>query len=165
MKRKLVNRSCSGSGESNYRLRPMLMADLPAVRQLERACSPTPWPTLFFRRLLRRRTSCWVYEHHGEVVGYGVMQCMRGWAHIMNLCIAPTVRRRGLGKKMLIHLLREARRSGATRAWLEVHATNLLAVTLYKTLGFSIRYRRKGYYHTSPQRQRDALVMLGRLED
>lgn len=142
------------------RLRPILTADLPAVLRLERQSYPTPWHGWYYRRLLRRRASCWVFEQNAMIVGYGVMRYSRGWAHIMNLCIAPHFRRRGLGRRMLLHLLREAQGKGARRAWLEVHPDNRVAIALYRSLGFATQYRRRGYYRASPQRQRDALIMI-----
>lgn len=145
------------------RLRSMSVADVSAVLQLERQSYPTPWPACFFRRMLRRRASCWVYERNGMILGYGVMRCSREWAHILNLCIARRYRRGGLGRRMLIHMMRAAQRCGAKLVWLEVHPDNRGAINLYKSLGFSIRYRRKDYYRYSPQRQRDALIMVSKL--
>lgn len=150
---------------ATIQLRPMSTAELPAVLRLERQSYPTPWAACFFRRLLRRRASCWVFEENGVIVGYGIMLCVREWAHIMNLCVSARFRRRGLGRRMLIHLMSVAHSRGAKRAWLEVHPTNRGAIALYRSLGFSIRTRRKDYYRYSAQRQRDALVMwrpLGR---
>lgn len=138
-------------------------ADLPEVLRLERQCQQTPWPAYFFRRLLRRPASCWVYAIESRVIGYGIMLQSREWTHIMNLCIAPSQRRYGLGRKMLLHLLSEARRLGAKRAWLEVHPDNHSAIALYKRLGFTTQYRRKGYYRHYPQRQGDALLMVCKL--
>jgi ribosomal-protein-alanine N-acetyltransferase len=141
----------------------MSTADLPAELRLERQSYPAPWHAWFFRRLLRRRASCWVLEQGGIVCGYGVMRCVRGWAHIMNLCVAQDRRRRGLGRKMLIQLMKKGHHCGAGRAWLEVHPDNRGAIALYRSLGFRTQLRRKGYYLHSPQRQRDALIMTCKL--
>jgi ribosomal-protein-alanine N-acetyltransferase len=140
-------------------LRPMSEADLAAILRLEKLSYPMPWPGWFFRRLLRGDSSCWVYEQNGVVVAYGIVRCMRDLAHLMNLCVAPGFRRRGLGRKMLLHLMQVARSRGARRTWLEVRPDNRVAIALYKSLGFSVRMRRKGYYRNAQQRQRDALVM------
>jgi ribosomal protein S18 acetylase RimI-like enzyme len=52
--------------------------------------------------------------------------------------------------------LDEARRRGAAQVLLEVRASNEMAQSLYKSLGFRFAGRRRDYYR-SPQE--DALVM------
>lgn len=156
---KRITRASSTAAQAAIHLRPMSAADLVTVLSLERQCHPRSWPACFFRRLLRSRASCWVFEKDGVVVGYGIMRCLRDKAHIMNLCISPAYRQHGLGRKMLIHLMTVAQNRGAKQAWLEVFPTNRLAIALYRRLGFRSSYRRKGYYRYAPQRQRDALAM------
>ncbi len=151
------------TGEFNIRMRPMNAADLPSVISLERQTYACPWPAFFFRRLWRANAECWVYERNGRIIGYGVLRCVNHWAHIMNMCVARGYRRRGLGRRMLTHLMQLARRSGATHAWLEVKPGNTNAIALYRCLGYRTAGRYKGYYRYGPQRRRDALVMCRRL--
>jgi len=139
------------------------MADLPAVLRLERQSYPRPWPASFFRHLIRGHAFGYIYELDDAVIGYGVMRCSRKRAHIMNINIAPRFRRQGLGRRMLIQMMNTAHRCKAMISWLEVHSENRGAIALYRNLGFSIQYRRKGYYRCSPQRQRDALIMTCKL--
>jgi ribosomal-protein-alanine N-acetyltransferase len=145
--------------EATIRLRPMIAADLHVVIGLERQTYPHPWPAFFFRRLLRGNASCWVYESGGAVIGYGIMRPVRNGAHIMNICLAPSYRHRGLGRRMMLHLMSVAHRQGATLAWLEVKPTNDNAIALYRSMGFRVSRRCKGYYRSAPQRQHDALLM------
>lgn len=140
------------------RLRPMRTSDLPAVYRLEVMSQPMPWPLPFFRRQLRTGASCWVLTEGEAVIGFGIVAVARGMAHVMNMCIAPACRRRGLGRRLMLHLLDVARRHHCKRVWLEVRATNRPAVTLYRRLGFRTRLVAKGYYRTRRGRQ-NALVM------
>lgn len=141
----------------------MKQRDLPAVLRIERATYSLAWSMLFFVRALRAGWSCWVLQdNRGVLLGYGVMRCSRGWAHIMNLCVAPGRRRRGLGRMLLLHLLDQARSLGARQAWLEVRPTNVPAIRLYEQLGFQRKYRRRSYY-PDPNGYEDALVMARRL--
>jgi ribosomal-protein-alanine N-acetyltransferase len=144
------------------RLHPMHVSDLPAVYMLERQCQPDPWPLWFFRRLLRRGASCWVLEDNGEIVGFGIVNMVRRWAHIMNMCVAPGYRRRGLGRRILIHLLAMAKLRHAQHAWLEVRPTNRPAILLYRKMGFRKKHVRKDYYRSRRGRQ-NAIVMARRL--
>lgn len=150
--------------DATIRLRPMTAADLRAVIRLDHQTYPHPWPAFFFRRLLRGNAGCWVYERRGDVIGYGIMRPIREWVHIMNICVAPPYRGRGLGRRMLLKLMDEAVHRGARRAWLEVKPTNSKAIALYRGMGFRVSKRYKGYYRYDPQRRRDALVMWRSLE-
>lgn len=146
----------------HLRLRPMHEADLPAVYMLEKLCQPAPWPLWYFRRLLRKGASCWVLEHSGEIVGFGIVSIVRHWAHIMNMCVSPGHRRHGLGRQVLIHLLATAKLRHASHVWLEVRPTNRPAILLYRKQGFRKKHIRKDYYQTRRGRQ-DAIVMARRL--
>lgn len=143
-------------------LRPMCIADLPAVLQVERAAYSTPWSEAIFRDCLRVRYCCLVAASGTLLVGHGVMSVAAGECHILNLCIHPHRHRQGLGRRLLRQLLRLARRQDADTAFLEVRASNRAAMALYQTEGFDEIGRRQGYYphpqQGNPARE-DAVVM------
>lgn len=143
-------------------IRPMTERDVAAVMRIERLSYPYPWPAVFFLRGLRSGWSCWVLAPNGVVKGYGVMRLRKGWAHIMNLCVAPACRGQGLGRRLLAHLLTVAAAEGAGRAWLEVRPDNHPAVRLYQSMGFRFKHRHPDYYRTRRGRQ-DALVLVRRI--
>ncbi len=141
----------------------MKEGDLPRVLAIERHSYPTPWPAWFFRRQLRAGASCWVFEKGDDILGYGVLRLRgSGWAHVMNVCVAPGQRGCGLGRKLLTHLLASARTQHAHRAWLEVRPNNYAAIMLYRSLGFRKFRVRKNYYSPSSD-SRDAVIMVCRL--
>lgn len=136
----------------------MRESDLAGVHRLEKLSQPVPWPLPFFRRQLRGRASCWVLEKGGVIIGFGIVAFVEDWAHIMNMCVAPAYRRRGLGRRMMLHLLEIARRRQCRRVWLEVRRSNRPAILLYGKLDFRVKRIRKNYYRTR-QGLRDGLVM------
>jgi len=69
-----------------------------------------------------------------------------GQADIQTIAIAPSARRRGLGRALMVALLDEARRRGAAQVFLEVRADNPAAQTLYASLGFEQIAVRPRYY-------------------
>lgn len=141
----------------------MRMVDLEQVMGNERGCYTQPWPAWLMRLVLRSGASCWVVEGAGGVLGHGVVNLEpRGAAHIMNICIAAPYRRRGLGRKLLAHMLQVARARGARQVWLEVRPDNGAAITLYRRMGFRKAGVRKGYYREGVGRL-DALVMVAEL--
>ncbi len=144
------------------RVRPMTEADLVTVMAIERAAYEFPWTEGIFRDCLRVGYCCWVLEEAGAVRGYGIMSVGAGEAHLLNLCIAPEVQRRGLGRRLLRHLLALARYHGASTVLLEVRKSNRRALRLYRGMGFREIGLRRDYYPAAQGRE-DALVLARRL--
>ncbi|GAB6043226.1 ribosomal protein S18-alanine N-acetyltransferase [Endothiovibrio diazotrophicus] len=140
------------------RLRPMSAADLVTVMRVERAGYRHPWSEGIFNDCLQAGHLCWMAELDGEVVGHGVMMVAAGEAHILNVCVHPDHQGRGVGRRILNHLLHLARRRDADMALLEVRPSNTAAVALYDSLGFNEIGRRPNYYPARNGRE-DALMM------
>ena len=138
--------------------RPMLVADLDAVVEIEKASMPSPWSKELFEEELKREAARYfVAELDNEVVGYmGYWEAPQE-AHIINLAIAPKFRQKGFGAQMLDHCLEFARKKGAGLATLEVRTSNEAAQALYAKSGFRTVAIRKKYYSDN---QEDAVVML-----
>ena len=139
------------------RFRPMQADDIGAVVLLEHAVYPFPWSEQIFRDCLRVGYDCWVVDAGGEVSGYAVMSMGAGECHILNLCVAPALRRQGAGRALLTMLLRRARQAGTLHAFLEVRPSNAAAIALYESMGFERIGLRRGYYQAKGGRE-DAIV-------
>jgi ribosomal-protein-alanine N-acetyltransferase len=135
----------------------MAAEDIEAVIALEHAVYPFPWSEQIFRDCLRVGYDCWVVETGPGVAGYGIMSMGAGECHILNLCIDPALRRRGVGRMLLSMLLSRARRAGMLHAFLEVRPTNKAAMALYEDTGFERVGLRRGYYQAAGGRE-DAIV-------
>jgi ribosomal protein S18 acetylase RimI-like enzyme len=61
-----------------------------------------------------------------------------GWGAIQNVGVVPEYRGRGLGRALLLQCLAGFQRVGVPRVYLEVTASNLPAVQLYRSLGFCL---------------------------
>ena len=140
------------------RLRLMGVDDLGEVMAIEEAAYPFPWTPGIFRDCIHVGYSCWVAAGADGVQAYGVMSVGAGESHILNLCVHPHRRRRGLGRTVLGHLLRLARKHRAETALLEVRPSNREALALYQDLGFSEVGVRRNYYPHSQGRE-DALIL------
>jgi N-acetylglutamate synthase len=66
---------------------------------------------------------------------------------LFDLVVAPERRGRGHGRALVDGLLRWAATGGARRAYLQVLATNVVAVRLYERAGFREAYR---YWYRLP---------------
>ncbi|MGD8925429.1 MAG: ribosomal protein S18-alanine N-acetyltransferase [Thioalkalispiraceae bacterium] len=143
--------------------RSMQVHDLPAVARLENTCQNVPWPMWCFRRMLRTHAACWILETGSELIGFGIVRMEDDRAHIMNMCVSPAWRHRGLGRRILLQLLSTARKKHARSAWLEVRKDNHDAILLYRKQGFRARLIRKHYYLTRRGRQH-AIVMMRKVK-
>jgi len=144
-------------------IRAMQQKDVKAVMAIEEVVCEFPWTYSIYSDCIKVGYSCWVIEDDlegegGEVVGYGLLSIAANEAHILNLCIKPNKQRLGLGNRMMLHLIEQAKKLHAISVYLEVRLSNQGAFELYKKLGFSIIGHRKDYYPALNGRE-DALVL------
>lgn len=148
--------------DAGYALRDMEAADLKAVMGIESRSYDFPWTEGIFRDCLRVGYYCRVLLDNDQPTCYGIMSLGAGEAHILNLCVKPECRGRGMGRYMLTHLLEHARRNGASVAVLEVRQSNTAAQALYERMGFHSIGVRRGYYPAFTGRE-DARVLMCKL--
>lgn len=65
----------------------------------------------------------------------------RPWATVENVVVDPAYRRRGLARKMMLHLMNEATNAGCYKVQLISHSRRIEAHRLYETLRFDAPVR------------------------
>jgi ribosomal-protein-alanine N-acetyltransferase len=145
------------------RFRRMTEADLNTVLKIEYQAFSHPWTRGIFLDALKSY-DCWVMTAGEQQVGHGVINVILDEAHLLNITIKPESQGRGLGLRLLEHLLQEARKAKANECFLEVRASNQAAYRLYERYGFNEIGRRRDYYPAVGGRE-DALVMACTLLD
>ena len=140
-------------------VRGMRLDDLPSISMLENFSYEFPWSSGVFSDCVKAGHSCWVLCVDEAIAGYGILSTGADEAHLLNLCIGPDYRGRGLGRHLLGRLLGIARWNRAQRVFLEVRPSNPLAKTLYESVGFKQIGLRPRYYPAHDGRE-DAIVML-----
>lgn len=131
---------------------------LDQVLTIETRSFPTPWPRstfefeIFYNELAEYVVAVW----GDKVVGYGGMWMVLDDAHITNVAVHPAYRSRGVGRGLMLELMRRAVRRGGRRMTLEVRPSNQPARHLYKDLGFVERGVRPKYYQDNNE---DAIIM------
>lgn len=140
-------------------IRPMALADLPAVVEIDRLSFALAWSENSFRKELSENDQAhfFVAESAGRVVGAAGYWFIVDECHISTLAVHPDWRRQGVGALLLQSLLQHARALGAVMATLEVRVSNAAAIRLYQKHGFAPNRRRRAYYRDN---QEDALEML-----
>jgi len=140
------------------RIRPLAIADLDAVMDIESHAYDFPWTQGIFRDCLRVGYCCWCYENDGLIQGYGVMSVAAGESHILNITVRPESQRQGIGGKLMKHFLQLACRHDADTVMLEVRPSNVSAISLYEKMGFNEIGVRRNYYPAEEGRE-DALLL------
>ncbi|MFA6062806.1 MAG: ribosomal protein S18-alanine N-acetyltransferase [Gallionella sp.] len=136
----------------------MTIADVDAVLSIERAVQAYPWSRGNFTDALGSGYLCFVDEIAGEIAGYAVLMPGVEEAELLNIGVAASHQRQGMGGGMLSALCKIATDKQLYRLFLEVRASNLAALTLYRRAGFEQVGVRRGYYRDA-QGSEDALVM------
>jgi ribosomal-protein-alanine N-acetyltransferase len=133
--------------------------DLEQVCAIERASFGTPWTRPLFEEELKRSELChWLVlsDQDGSVAAYGGFWKAVDEAHFTNLAVQAGRRGQGLGRRLLLALLDEARGLGCLRATLEVRPSNAAALALYQGQGFTVAAMRPHYYTDDGE---DALIL------
>jgi ribosomal-protein-alanine N-acetyltransferase len=97
-----------------------------------------------------------VAEVDGTLVGWAGVMVIGDEAQILTVGVVPSMRRNGVARALVDELISEAKRRGATEAFLEVRVDNDAARTLYEGQGFAEIGIRRGYYDGG---RVDAVVM------
>jgi [ribosomal protein S18]-alanine N-acetyltransferase len=138
---------------------PARVEDLTDLLTIESASFTQPWSKAsFLSELKKTPPSLYVVRREPSacILGYICFWPVADEIQMLNLAIHPDYRRQGLGRLLVNFLLMQAEENRISKVFLEVRPSNLAAITLYRSLGFKILYRRPGYYEPEEE---DALVM------
>ncbi len=147
----------------NIRIRPMLLADVEQVVQIDKLSFTLPWSERTYRLELTENSAAHLFvadlEDQPEqlIVGYVGFWFIVDEAHISTLAVHPDFMGRGIGSRLLEEALVGALRLGADLVTLEVRASNQRPIDLYKKFGFQVKARKPRYYRDNHE---DALLMV-----
>lgn len=129
-------------------LAPMRWWHLPEVHAIEIDTFPTDaWSLEQFWQELAQPTRTYLVAVEGdEVVGYAGMFVMPPDADVQTVAVRADRQGRGIARQLLVSLLDDVERRGATHTLLEVRADNAGALSLYESLGFVGIGERRRYY-------------------
>ncbi len=142
-------------------LRPMVAADVGAVRALDALVQPAPWSEEFLRDQLANpmTTTLLVAEGaDGGPVGHAALVVLADEGHVTSVAVDPTHQRHGIGSRLLAALCHDVRARGLTAMTLEVRVDNAAAIALYRRFGFAPAGVRPRYYVDPDGTTTDALV-------
>ncbi|WP_233265500.1 ribosomal protein S18-alanine N-acetyltransferase [Leifsonia sp. AG29] len=153
----------TGQAGGAWQLRRANADDVPAIMELERATFVTDaWSDATMMSEVTGSNGYYLVaidSAGGDAIdGYAGLLAPRGSGEgdIQTIAVAPSARRRGLGRQLMLALIGEARKRGARDVFLEVRADNPGAQQLYRSLGFEGVGVRPRYYQPDGV---DAIVM------
>jgi ribosomal-protein-alanine N-acetyltransferase len=138
-------------------IRPFDAEDVSAAVGLEERFQPQPWTPGVFADELDASNRSYFAADDGRLVGFGGVMVIGDEAHINNLLVEPSRRRRGIGLGLMRRMIEVSLGMGARHLTLEVRSENDAAIGLYRRLGMEVDGVRRRYYPED-----DALVMWAR---
>ena len=136
--------------------------DVPAMAALEALCFSRGADEAALERMRTGDGTVLLCAREGEtLLGFGYFQFVLDEGYVGDLAVAPEHRRRGVGRALTEAMCREARARGLSFLTLEVRESNLPAIHLYNSCGFTAVGVRKNYYERPTE---NAVLMTVRLE-
>jgi len=112
--------------------------------------------TLDYTFKLSSAGKCYVYEVGKDVVGFAIVDLLGDRSELIDLCVAPLYRHKGIGNSLLNKVIEVSIENKCENITLEVKLDNTFAINLYKKNEFRIANIRKKYYNNGSI---DAYVM------
>ena len=128
------------------------------VFEIARHSFTHPWSReMFENELLKNPFSEQILlRADGRIAGYLFMMTLFDECHIMDFAVHPEYRRKGIGKKIIFHLIERMKMKAVKKIFLEVRCSNFPAIDLYQKAGFVEIAVRKGYYADPKE---DAMIL------
>lgn len=138
--------------------RKMTLHDVDKVYEIEKESFTLAWTKEAFEQEMVKNEFAYyvVAKTEEDIIGYCGMWLVIDEAHITNIAISPSQRGKKLGEALMKAAIDAAKAHGAKLMTLEARVSNIVAINLYKKLGFQNGGIRKGYYTDN---QEDAIVM------
>lgn len=137
----------------------MLQSDLTQVVDIEREANQFPWSRKNFEDCLKANHMAWVFlDDSNSISGFTIVQKVVDEAHILNICIKPSVQGQGHGRDLLNYIIDYAKKISSVLIVLEVRSSNKRAQHLYSRAGFNEMSVRKNYYPAAQGRENAVLM-------
>ncbi len=147
----------------NVHVRPMELADIARVHQIDVLSFSMPWSERSYRfELLENQSSLILVAEANragmaaELVGMIVIWVILDEAHVATIATHPDFRGLGIGRQLLARGLLAAYERGARLSYLEVRRSNQIARNMYEHFGYQVVGERLRYYQDNNE---DALLM------
>ncbi len=145
------------------RYRPMTLADVPGVHEIDVLSFSMPWSERSYRFEVTENHNSLILVAEAirngapaELAGMIVVWVIVDEAHVATIATRPGYRGLGIGRGLLSRALLAAYQRGARLSYLEVRRSNAVAQNMYQQFGFKVVGERPRYYQDNNE---DALLM------
>ena len=134
----------------------MSISDLNTIKAILESDFDDFWNyNIFYQELQNANSEYFVALESNEMVGFAGIWTAIDDIHITNIVTKKSHRNRGIGTKLLEHLIKIAKQKGLSSLTLEVNQTNTSAILLYEKHHFQKIGQRKNYY----KQNENAIIM------
>lgn len=137
----------------------VLPEDFSQLFEIEQVAHLVPWSEGTLRNNQGDKYLNLKWQAQGEILAFAICQQVLDEATLFNIAVHPKAQGKGIGKQLLSGLIEQLRCRDVLTLWLEVRASNQVAIQLYQSLGFNEVTVRKRYYPTPDGGREDAIVM------
>lgn len=142
---------------SDIVIRPLIKEDIPFVARLEAVCFSMPFTEKALNELfLNTSWHFFVATENDTVVGYISFYCILDETEIVNVCVMPELRGKGIGRALTKCAVDFNKENNGSKVMLEVRKSNTPAIKLYESLGFIPVGVSKNHYKLPTE---DAILM------
>ncbi|MBR5233485.1 MAG: ribosomal protein S18-alanine N-acetyltransferase [Clostridia bacterium] len=135
----------------------MQLDDIPVVAEIEKNNFSEPWSVASFTEELENELSiCYVEKYLDKPVGYVCAQIIHPEAFLCTIASDNSLRRRGIGERLVNYLIDYCKFKRCESLSLEVRVSNIPAQKLYEKAGFVNLGIRKNFYSKPAE---DAYIM------
>lgn len=129
------------------KIRYAMEGDLDAIAALESAIFSDAWSKkAIAESLAQDYVTILTAVEEENVCGYLICYRMINEGNIVRVAVDPSIRRKGIGRKLMEEILIKGEEMGLTEYSLEVRVSNEPAISLYTDFGFVSEGIRKNYY-------------------
>ena len=137
---------------------------LEQVFGIEQLSNSTPWSYSSFLDCMRKDYELYVCVEDKKVLGFFIASFSLLEGHLLNISVAPNMKRQGIGNDLLQKVEKISNQFGIKEIFLEVRESNNEAISFYKNNGFLKIGLRKNYYKLYDGRE-DALIFSKKLKN
>ncbi|HEX3485284.1 MAG TPA: GNAT family N-acetyltransferase [Micropepsaceae bacterium] len=147
-------------------IRAATLDDAAALARIHHAAFAEPWSEDSLRGLLENPGAFALAGSHAaetDLQAFVLIQIAADESEILTIATAPTARRLGLARALILEAQRVAAQRQANVMYLEVAENNAAALALYRSCGFVLHGRRQAYYIDKDRMPADALMLRATL--